>query len=227
MRYKDGTLSTLAIITLADVLRQGTKKARGKKAEEAAAQLAEETNEGFWLLETLDILEAAEERQHDDAKKITRKRHNKDKPEEPEEQHHTLDYERFIAGRHLRSEQSAFSPSSLAGSELSLVRGFLNRILGIEGQDDSPAELPPDSDLNGAFNMGDETPDAQSAIEGGEEFPAQPPSGQKDDKDKHRDEDEKEKIERLKRERRKAHADQIIAAIGSFDERTPFDWRYR
>lgn len=168
LRYKDGTLSTLAIITLADVLRQGTKKARGKKAEEAAAQLAEETNEGFWLLEKLDILEAAEERQHDDAKKITRKRHNKDKPEEPAEQHHTLDYERFIAGRHLRSEQGAFSPSSLAGSELSLVRGFLNRILGIEGQDDSPAELPPDSDLNGAFNMGDETPDAQSAIEGGE-----------------------------------------------------------
>jgi hypothetical protein len=71
-----------------DVLRQGTKESRGKKAEEAAAQLADETNEGFWLLETLDILEAAEERQHDDAKMITRKRRTKDKPEPPEEQHH-------------------------------------------------------------------------------------------------------------------------------------------
>src|SRR5262249_37714310 len=95
LRYKDGSLSTPAIIAIADVLRQGTKEARGKKAEEAAAQLAEETNEGFWLLETLDILEAAEERQHEEAKTITRKRRNKNKPEEPEEQHQTLDYERF------------------------------------------------------------------------------------------------------------------------------------
>jgi hypothetical protein len=39
------------------------------------------------------------------------------------------------------------------------------------------------------------------------------------DRDKHKDEDEKERIERLKRERRKDHADQIIAAIGSFKER--------
>ena len=53
LRYQDGTVSTLAIIALADVLRQGTKELRGKKTEEAAAQLAEETNEGFWLLETL------------------------------------------------------------------------------------------------------------------------------------------------------------------------------
>jgi lambda repressor-like predicted transcriptional regulator len=40
---------------------------------------------------------------------ITRKRRTKDKPEPPEEQHHMLDYERFIAGRHLRSDQSSFS----------------------------------------------------------------------------------------------------------------------
>ena len=113
LRYEDSTVSTLAIIALADALRLGTKEARGKKAEEAAAQLAEETNEGFWLLETLDILEAAEERQHDDASTITRKRRNKDKPEPPQSQHHTLDYERFIAGRHLRSDHSTFSRTVL------------------------------------------------------------------------------------------------------------------
>ena len=166
-----------------------------------------------------DILEAAEERQHDDAKTITRKRRNEDKPEPAEQQHQTLDYERFIAGRHLRSDQSTFSPNGLAGSELSLVRGFLNRILGIAGHDDTPAELPADDDLTGAFSMGDETADARNAIEGGEEFAEQPPPKQHGTKDKHKDEDEKEKIERLKRERRKAHADQIIAAIGSFKER--------
>ena len=99
------------------------------------------------------------------------------------------------------------------------MRGFLNRILGIAGHDDTPAELPADDDLTGAFSMGDETADARNAIEGGEEFAEQPPPKQHGTKDKHKDEDEKEKIERLKRERRKAHADQIIAAIGSFKER--------
>ena len=83
---------------------------------DTAAQLAEETNEGFWLLETLDILEAAEERQHDDAKMITRKRRTKDKPEPPEEQHHMLDYERFIAGRHLRSDHHGLWASSEGNS---------------------------------------------------------------------------------------------------------------
>lgn len=219
LRYQDGTVSTFAIIALADVLRQSTKESRGRKAEEAAAQLAEETNEGFWLLETLDILEAAEKRQHDDAKTITRKRLDKDKPKLAEQQHHTLDYERFIAGRHLRSDQSTFSPNSLAGSELSLVRGFLNPILGIAGQDDTPAELPDGDDLNNAFSMGDETADAKGAIEGGEEFPEHSPGRDHTDKGKHKDDSEKEKIERLKRERRKAHTDQIIAAIGSFKER--------
>ena len=98
------------------------------------------------------------------------------------------------------------------------MRGFLNRILGIAGHDETPAELPAEDDLTGAFNMGDETADAKGAIEGGEEFPEQSPK-QRRDEDKHKDEDEKEKIERLKRERRKAHADQIISAIDSFDER--------
>jgi hypothetical protein len=61
--------------------------------------------------------------------------------------------------------------SSLTGSEISLVRGFLNRILGIDRPDETPADLIKDEDLAGAFDVGDETADPHGALEGGEEFP--------------------------------------------------------
>ncbi|MBR1214603.1 hypothetical protein [Bradyrhizobium sp. JYMT SZCCT0180] len=212
LRYPDGKLSNPSIVALTDALKQTAKEARGKKAEGAASLLAEETNEGFWLLEALDVLEAAEQRQADDTKTISRKRQNADKPTPPQGQYRTLDYERFIAGRHLRSDGSAMAPSSLTGSELSLVRGFLNRILGMDRPDETPADLIKDEELAGAFDMGDETADPQGALEGGEEFPKRP-SKRLDDND------EETKKERLRRERRKAHAGQIIAAIRSFGER--------
>ena len=174
LRYGDGGSSTLAIILVANSLRRSAKESRSRKAEEAAAQLSEETNEGFWLLEALDVLETAEERQADETKTITRARHVKDKPEGDAVQHRTLDYDKFIEGRHLRSEDGGYQASSLGGSDLSLVRGFLNRILGIVKPVAGDAETQADEDLSAAFDMGDETSDPQRAIEGGEEF-AKPP----------------------------------------------------
>lgn len=212
LRYLDGKTSARAIVILADALKQTAKEARSKRAEGAATLLAEETNEGFWMVEALDVLEAAEERDADDAKTITRKRHGAEKPEPPPEHHHTLDYEHFIAGRHLRSEDHVMAQSSLAGSELSLVRGFLNRILGIDRPDEANADILKEEDHSGAFDLADETADAQGAIEGGEEFPAPKSKGLED-------QNEVRNKEKMKRERRKAHAGQIIAAINSFDER--------
>jgi len=114
--------------------------------------------------------EAASKRQADEAKTITRTRHVKDKPEGDAVQHRTLDYDNFIEGRHLRSEDGGYQASSLGGSDLSLVRGFLNRILGIIKPVEGEAETQADEDLSAAFDMGDETSDPQRAIEGGEEF---------------------------------------------------------
>src|SRR5437660_838626 len=175
LRYADGTKSTPAIVTLADALKQSARESRNKKVEGVASLLADETNEGFWLLEALDVLEAAEDRQTDEAKTITRSRRGGDKPEPPREQYRTLNYENFIAGRQLRSDASAMVPSSLAGSELSLVRGFLKRILGVGRPDETPPDMTTEEDLSGTFDMGDETADAQGAIEGGEEFKTSPP----------------------------------------------------
>jgi hypothetical protein len=211
LRYIDGTASAPAIVALADILRQRAKESRSKKAEAVAARLSEETDEGFWLLEALDILQAAEERQTGgDAKTVTRKRRPAGKPEQPEKDHRTLAYDRFIAGRRLRSDDSKLTPNSFGGSDLALVRGFINRILGIGGHD----EIPPDAEDNDgarAFDMGDETGDAESAIERGDEFAK--PTPKKPDEE----EEEKKKKEREKA-RREAHRDDIIAKVTAFDE---------
>ena len=45
--------------------------------------------------------------------------------------HAKLSYEAFVAGRYLRSDTSALSRDSLGGTHLSYIRGFLNRILGL------------------------------------------------------------------------------------------------
>ena len=74
LRYPDGKISTPAIVALTDALKQTAKEARSKKTEGVASLLAEETNEGFWLLEALDVLEGAEQRQADDSKAITDER---------------------------------------------------------------------------------------------------------------------------------------------------------
>ena len=210
LRYVDGTASAPAIVALADILRQRARESRGKKAEAAAARLAEETDEGFWLLEALDILQAAEERQTGgDTKTVTRKRRPADKPEQPEQDHRTLAYDRFIAGRRLRSDDIKLMPSSFGGSDLALVRGFINRILGIGGHDEIPPD--PDDDDGRAFDMGDETGDAESAIERGDEF-AKPTPKRADE-----EEEEKKKKDREKA-RREAHRDDIIAKVTAFDE---------
>jgi hypothetical protein len=117
IRYAEGGTSAPAIVVLADVVRHSVKEARTKKAEGAAVELAEETQRGFWLLEALDVLEAAEERSgDDDAKTIAHKRRSGEKHEPAPEQHRTLDYARFIAGRHLRSDEGAWLPAALLGA---------------------------------------------------------------------------------------------------------------
>ena len=127
---------------------------------------------------------------------------------EPEFQ--TLGYEQFIAGRHLRSEGSAVSRNSLAGSELSLVRGFLNRILSIgDTTSDNANQL--DAAIAAGFDLGDETSNAKVALERGEEFssPSPPDASEQADAE----------AEGRKRAQVKATREQIVQAVDRFNER--------
>ena len=208
--FADSSFSAPAVITLIDILRETVREARGKHAESTALRLSEETEEGLWLLEVLDSLEAAEEAQNRTDDPGARRIRQKAADTAAEVEFRTLDYEQFIAGRRLRSEDSAVSRNSLAGSELSLVRGFLNRILSI-GDTTSDGADQLEGAIAAGLDLGDETGNAEEALERGEEFSGPTPHVAS--------EQTATEAEGRKRAQVKATRDQIVQAIDRFNER--------
>jgi hypothetical protein len=212
LHYSDGTRSAPAIVTLIDKIREAAKEARSKHAHNAASQLAEETEEGLWLLDVLDTLESAERLRDsgDEQVSIKTRRKKGDEDEEASARFRTLTYEEFIAGRKPRAKDSLIPRNSLGGSEMSLVRGFLNRILEIGDEDIQPG-IEEERNLDRAFDLGDETANAEEAMDRGETF--EPDVGDKSPEEKLREE------QRSKTAQRKATRDQIANAVKAFNER--------
>jgi hypothetical protein len=84
LRYADGTRSAPAIVVLIDKIREAAKEARSKRTENAASQLAEETEEGLWLLDVLDALESAGRLEDSGDKQVSIKTRRKNKEENDE-----------------------------------------------------------------------------------------------------------------------------------------------
>jgi hypothetical protein len=169
VRRSDGSLSALGIVSVLDELRDAVKDARTRRIDAALSQLDGGTELGLWLLETLDELMAAEAalRGAEEAP-IRRTRTNAppaDKPSAPEQ---LLTYKEFIAGRRLRSE-AAGHRNSFAGSHVSGIRGFLNRLLRIGESEKRGGEEQVLAPVH-AFDLGDETANPDEAVEGGLEF---------------------------------------------------------
>lgn len=210
--YPDGTRSARAIVTLIDKIRETAKEARSKHTENAASQLAGETEEGLWLLDVLDTLESAESLQDSGderfSMKTPRKKGNED--DDASARSRMLTYEEFIAGRKPRAKDSLVPINSLGGSETSLVRGFLNRILEI-GNEDIQLSVEDERNLDKAFDLGDETSNAEEAMNRGESF--DPEAGDKSPEEKLRDEQRRKSLQR------KATRGQIADAVRAFNER--------
>jgi len=165
LRYPNGALSAPAIVSLLDVLRDELRDARSKRIEAAIEELDGETEVGLWLLETLNAIEAAEALPDEVSSRTAIRSMAAASAQIPtSDQVQTLPYEHFIAGRRLRSDASVLSRSSFGGSDLSHVRGFLNRVLAIGS---AHAASAPETDLRDAFDMGDETGAEESALEEG------------------------------------------------------------
>ncbi|MGP9812932.1 hypothetical protein ACTZWT_15605 [Rhodopseudomonas sp. NSM] len=212
LRHADGTESALAIVTLIDKIREAAKEARSRQAENAASQLSEETEVTLLLLDVLDQLESAERHQNGDLRKtsIAKSRKNGGGTDDSAPAHYpTLSYEQFIAGRTPRAQDSTIPRNSLGGSDVSLVRGFLNRILRLG--DEAHATIEDERTLDRAFDLGDETANAEEAIGRGTSF---------ETADDDRSPEEKVREEqRRKTAQRKATRGQIATAVSAFNAR--------
>jgi hypothetical protein len=209
--HADGSRSSLAVVVLIDKIIDTAKEARSLRAEKAATQLADETEEGLWLLDILDKLEAAaqDEKDNNEPVSIPRKQTDKNTKSDPTE-FQKLSYEAFIAGRQPRAPALGAPHNSLAGSDLSVARSFLNRLLGI-GVNESDEEDDEEQSLKNAFNLGDD------AENGGEAPEPEAPAGTTQKAKPTGDEEQRER-ERKAAERR-ATQEQIGRAVADFNAR--------
>jgi hypothetical protein len=210
LRHPAGLLSATAVVALLDELRDVAREARTKRVEDAATRLGEKSEEGLWLLDVINTLEAAEHDQHAPQEPVLLARKGKkDKEEQGAGAFRKLSYHEFIAGRRPREAHSSLNRNSLSGSELFVVRGFINRLLGLGGEDIDKGE----ADLPGnAFDLGDETANPEETIK------YDILSSSKKDPDE--DEKEKQRVDEQKRRaQRKASKKEMIDAAESFIKR--------
>src|SRR5690606_33368975 len=121
----------------------------------------------------------------------------------------TLCHDEFIAGRRPRTENQ-LPHNSLAGSDVSIVRNFRNRVIGLTADDQDVADEGAPLQA-GAFDLGDETGDGQAALDAGKTF---------DSEKSRREEEERERAEHRKAAAaKKATKDQIVAAVTAFSKR--------
>jgi hypothetical protein len=208
--FPDGRRSAPAIVTLIDRLSAVIRETRSRKTENALRSLDSETEASLMLLEVLDVLEQLEADDGTPKPSASIPKVKKQEDEHDPSQYQTLSYDQFIAGRRPRTEQSHLTHNSLAGSEVSLVRGFLNRILGMAGEDHDDGD-DDEAALKGAFDLGDETDNPEAAIASGQEFDKKPDTP---------DEEEQAKAaQQREAAQRKATKEQIVAAATAFSKR--------
>lgn len=209
--FTDGHQSAPAIVTLIDRLSSAVRETRSRKMENALRALDSQDDADLMLMEVLDVIERLEPDTEKDKAPISIPKPGRGHSDESETQYEVLNYEKFVAGRRPRASQSSLTHNSLTGSEVTLVRGFLNRILGMDG----PREEVEDTDegdlMRGAFNLGDETENAEAAIAGGEEFGTDEKSPEEEGQEK--------AASRRKAATRKATREQIVTAALKFGHR--------
>lgn len=208
VQHEDGRVSAPSIVTLIDRLRAVVRETSPRQADNALHQLEGETEASLMLLDVLGVLEQIERGEPSGKEPISISKARKDE-EGDAAGYRTLSYEQFIAGRRPRTENQ-LPHDSLAGSDVSIVRSFLNRVIGLgadERHDEEDQSLVPAS----AFDLGDETVDGQAALDAGEEF----------DTEKTRQEEEQRQQAEHQRAAaaKKATKEQIAAAVSAFRKR--------
>jgi hypothetical protein len=205
VQHNDGRVSAPSIVTLVDHIRAEVRETSSRQTGNTLRQLDDETEACLMLLDALGVIEQ-NERTDRGPISIPRTRKGEEDNAGPGE---VLPYDEFVAGRRPHAE-SHLSHNSLSGSDASFIRSFLNRVIG-----HSSGESVVDKDVatvpDGAFDLGDETENGQTALSAGQEFDTN--KTLREEKDRERDENRK--IASAKQ----ATKEQIAAAVAAFGKR--------
>jgi len=127
-------VSVAAVIVMPDVLRQETREARTRQLEEVADRLKGRERIGLWIMDVIDLIAQAElletESRHPQATRTTREHAGRRSTGSSHAR--TLSYEQFLAGRKVQEGRKPIYQQAFAGSDLDLVRSYLNRLIGLD-----------------------------------------------------------------------------------------------
>ncbi|MFN3152896.1 hypothetical protein [Bremerella sp.] len=154
VRTTDGIPSSLAVVTCVYEIRRGFAPARGAKSKSAELLLDHQTEEGIWLLEVLEDLESSQNTHA--ARSSARNRTETQRSDSAAPQFETLAYSDFVRNCRLRSENSSIERNSLAQSDVSLVRSFLNRVISLPGDQDVSAVESNEDAIIASLDLRDE-----------------------------------------------------------------------
>ena len=209
--FPDSLDSAPAIITWIDTLRMEIRETRRSGTQNRLDELESDTEASLALLEVLNELENLERDQTTPKEPLSIPKTRKDDSGEPDpSKFRTLSYEEFVAGRRPRTSGGEFSYNSLAGSDVSIVRGILNRIIGLGSARDEHQDDESDQHKD-SFDLGDETDDAEGALAAGNEF------GKQNQQPEPEESDDEKRIRRAKL--RRATQDQLVKAVQQFQAR--------
>ena len=208
--HADGSLSAPSIVTHIDTLQGVIRETYPRQIENALRQLEYETEATLELLEVFDLLEQIEQAHTPSAGEgLSMPKAAEQDDNTQGATYRTLSYEEFIAHRRPHSGGPMLH-NSLADSDVSPIRGLLNRIVGLTTSDQPAEDDDNDETMNAAFDLGDETADATVALAAGDEFAVRDKSAQTQP-----DED----AQRRQAVQRRATKAQIVAAARNFRER--------
>jgi hypothetical protein len=176
-------------------------------------QLESDTEASLELLDVLNEIEKMEGGETAAREPLSIPKRRKDESGEPDpSRYRTLSYEEFIAGRRPRTVGTGAAHNSLAGSDVSIVRGILNRIIGLNTEADNDGEKDREDELKrDLLDLGDETANPEKDIEAGGEFNTQKTGAGKPES--------KGDKRRRRATQRRATQDQIVKAVEKFQSR--------
>lgn len=197
--------SSLGVVLVLHEIARNQRSAASKPVRDALDYFDDEDAcEGTWILEVIQTLSRHE-------RPVTADRRARIHTEERSAETKTLSYQDFIRGRE-QALPHRTGASSLASSHMDSVRAFLNFLVGAGAKASSESSESPTNAPN--FGLGDETNDAEDAIEGGGELNGRPGAASQDE--------EAKRLEKLRRHQQYVKDTQaaVVEAASTFLVRT-------